>query len=85
MLCVSTLKLYMMAVLKTEKFSRVTIICRYTMIAAMVAVPPLDAAGPHLPNLTLQQRGSTATFLDNAALFPAWLITYRTPEVVSYY
>lgn len=57
--------------------------CEYVMIAAMAAVAPEPEQ--QLPGVPLQQRGSTATFSENEALYPAWLVTYKTPEAVSYY
>lgn len=53
--------------------------CEYLMIATMAAMPPETEGAP------LLQRGSTAKFSENAALYPAWLVTYSTPEVVNYY
>jgi hypothetical protein len=58
--------------------------CAYVMVAAMAAVAP-DPTQQQQPGMPLQQRGSTATFSDNAALYPAWIVTYRTPEAVAYY
>lgn len=62
--------------------------CEYIMIAAMAAIAPeptqnLDSV-PSAQRVQ-QQRGSTATFADNAALYPAYLVTYRTPEATAYY
>lgn len=54
----------------------------YSMIAAAAALPPLDGIQQQG---TRQLTASTATFADNKALYPAYLVSYKTPEAVSYY
>lgn len=62
--------------------------CEYIMIAVMAAIAPEPAQGlDSVPSAqrVQQQRGSTATFADNAALYPAYIVTYRTPEATAFY
>lgn len=52
------------------------------MIAAAAALPPVDGIQRQG---TRQLTACTATFADDRALYPAYIISYKTPEAVGYY
>lgn len=56
--------------------------CEYSMIAAAAALPPVDGIQRQG---TRQLTACTATFADDRSLYPAYIISYKTPEAVGYY